>query len=56
MAKIIAPNKAYNGVTAGVKFMDGKGETEINRLLFWFKEKGYEVEETVLPKKKSKDK
>lgn len=43
MAKIIAPNKNYNGVSATVKFTDGEGRTNDSRLLVWFKTKGYEV-------------
>jgi len=44
MAKIIAPNKQYNGVSAGVAFTNGTGESDNPVLLDWFKSKGYEVE------------
>ncbi|PKM69175.1 MAG: hypothetical protein CVU95_00915 [Firmicutes bacterium HGW-Firmicutes-2] len=44
MAKIIAPNKQYNGVSAGVAFANGTGESDNPVLLDWFKSKGYEVE------------
>lgn len=44
MAKIICPNKQYNGVSASVTFVNGVGETEDIRLIEWFKSKGYEVE------------
>lgn len=46
MAKIIAPNKKYNGETASVIFVDGVGETADIYLLSWFREHGYTVEET----------
>ena len=46
MAKIIAPNKKYNGETASVIFVDGVGETADTYLLSWFHEHGYTVEET----------
>ncbi len=52
MAKIIAPNKQYNGVSATVQFTDGVGETDNPYLISWFKAQGYEVEEG----KKKKDK
>jgi hypothetical protein len=56
MVKIIAPNKNYNGISAGVRFMNGIGETSDARLLGWFKEKGYTVvEETPVKDDKPKD-
>lgn len=51
MAKIIAPNKKYNGETASVIFVDGVGETADTYLLSWFCEHGYTVEETEPVKK-----
>ncbi|BBI32037.1 hypothetical protein [Cohnella abietis] len=45
MAKVIAPNNQYNGVSAGVTFIHGSGETSDPSLLDWFREHGYEVEE-----------
>lgn len=45
MAKIIAPNKGYNGTAASVSFRDGIGETDKPHLIQWFKEHGYKVEE-----------
>lgn len=45
MAKIIAPNKGYNGTAASVSFRDGIGETDKPHLIQWFKEHGYTVEE-----------
>ncbi|MFG6379444.1 MAG: hypothetical protein K1W19_14200 [Lachnospiraceae bacterium] len=46
MSKIYAPVKDYNGISAGVSFRDGVGETSSPYLLKWFREHGYEVEET----------
>lgn len=48
MAKILAPNKEYTGVSASVPFCNGVGETDNPTLISWFKEHGYVVEE---PKK-----
>nr|DAK77433.1 MAG TPA: 50S ribosomal protein L20 [Caudoviricetes sp.] len=45
MAKVYAPNKDYNGVTASVPFTNGVGFSSNPYLLDWFKEHGYEVEE-----------
>ena len=53
MAKIYAPNKEYTGISAGVSFVDGVGETEDPRLIEWFKAHGYEAE---VPTKKTKAK
>ncbi|OPG94101.1 hypothetical protein B2I21_33050 [Chryseobacterium mucoviscidosis] len=44
MAKVFAPNKEYTGLSAGVAFANGVGETDTPHLLSWFKSKGYEVE------------
>lgn len=44
MAKVIAPNKEYTGLSAGVAFANGVGETDNPHLLQWFESKGYEVE------------
>ena len=44
MAKIYAPNKQYTGISAGVSFINGVGETTDPHLIDWFKSKGYEVE------------
>ncbi len=46
MAKISAPNREYTGVSAGVPFCNGVGETNNPTLIFWFKEHGYIVEES----------
>lgn len=45
MAKIIAPNKQYTGISASVTFAQGVGQTENPKLIQWFKEHGYTVEE-----------
>ena len=45
MAKIYAPNKQYNGISASVAFANGVGETDNPTLLEWFKSHGYTVEE-----------
>ena len=49
MAKIYAPNKQYNGISAGVTFVQGVGESSNPHLLDWFKSKGYEVADAVNP-------
>jgi hypothetical protein len=46
MAKIYAPNKQYTGISASVAFARGVGESENPILLDWFRDHGYEVEET----------
>ena len=51
--KIKSPNKDYTGVSASVPFCNGVGETEDPYLIQWFKDHGYEVEET--PEKASKE-
>lgn len=43
MAKIIAPNRSYSGISAGVVFQDGEGQCEDVRLLDWFEVHGYQV-------------
>ena len=47
MAKIIAPNKKYNGTSASIPFINGVGETDNQNLIQWFKENGYTLEENV---------
>lgn len=44
MAKIFAPNKEYGGISAGIQFSMGVGETSNPHLIEWFKSKGYTVE------------
>lgn len=43
MAKILAPNKQYTGVSASVSFCNGIGSTEKPELIDWFKKHGYQV-------------
>lgn len=45
MAKILAPNKRYTGISASVAFANGVGKTEDKHLIEWFKEHGYEIVE-----------
>lgn len=45
MAKIIAPNKSYTGVSASVAFCNGEGNTTNPVLINWFKKHGYQVVE-----------
>lgn len=55
MAKILAPNKKYCGVSASVSFVDGVGYTEDEDLIKWFDDHGYEVEEIEEIEEDSKD-
>lgn len=43
MAKIIAPNKSYTGVSASVAFCNGEGNTTNPILIDWFRKHGYQV-------------
>lgn len=43
--KIMAPNKQYSGISAGVAFSNGFGETDNPHLIEWFREHGYGVED-----------
>jgi hypothetical protein len=57
MFKIKAPNEAYTGEIAGVAFLNGLAETDNERMIDWFREKGYSVEEVkanVRPRKTKK--
>ena len=47
MAKVYAPNKDYNGVTASVPFTNGVGFSSNSYLLDWFKEHAYKVEDDI---------
>ncbi|MDP4152882.1 MAG: hypothetical protein Q8865_05490 [Bacillota bacterium] len=53
MAKIFAPNKDFSGISAGVAFINGAGETSDPYIADWFRARGYRVEEK--SKKKIKD-
>lgn len=56
MAKVYAPLKDYNGISASVEFVNGVGETDNENLLEWFEEKGYTVEREEKPKRAKKTK
>jgi hypothetical protein len=45
MAKVLAPNKQYDGFSATIKFSQGVGECTDPLLLDWFRNHGYTVEE-----------
>lgn len=45
MARIIAPNKEYAGVSAGVSFQGGEAHTDDPHLISWFRSHGYDVVE-----------
>ena len=45
MPKIYAPNKEYTGISAGVPFVNGIGETSDPHIIEWFETHGYDVEE-----------
>ena len=55
MAKVYAPNQEYSGVSASVAFAAGVGETQEPRLLNWFRQHGYRVEESKLPGRRRKE-
>lgn len=42
---IIAPNKNYNGISAGVPFINGIGMTDVPDLINWFTDNGYSLKE-----------
>ena len=46
MAKIKSPNNKFTGIRAGVSFVNGVAETGNPWAISWFKNNGYEVEET----------
>ena len=43
MAKIYSVNKEFNGISAGVNFVNGVGEAAVPYLISWFYENGYMV-------------
>jgi len=45
MAKIYSNNKQYNGISAGVNFVNGVGKSNLPHLLAWFQENGYTIVE-----------
>lgn len=52
MAKILAPNKEYTGVSASVPFINGEGQTNDLRLIEWFRDHGYTVVEEEVTEEK----
>lgn len=52
--KIYSPNKEYTGISASVPFCGGVGETDDPRLIRWFKDHGYKVEEAPKAEEASK--
>lgn len=47
--KIIAPNNRFDGVSAGVDFKEGVGQTSDPYLISWFEQNGYTVEGEPVP-------
>ena len=47
MAKITAPNREYSGVVAGVRLVDGQGETDDQHAINYFRRAGYTVTDGV---------
>ncbi|MGF7050410.1 alpha/beta superfamily hydrolase [Paenibacillus sp. DS2015] len=45
MPKVYAPNKQYIGLSAGVSFVNGIGESDDPNVIEWFRDHGYEIEE-----------
>jgi hypothetical protein len=46
--KVKSPNPNYDGISAGVRFVSGEGETEDEGALAYFKRAGYLLEEAKL--------
>ncbi|MBU8773190.1 hypothetical protein [Cytobacillus oceanisediminis] len=44
--KIKSPNPTYNGVSASLQFVKGEAETDDKWLVEWFKNKGYEIDDS----------
>lgn len=55
MARIIAPNRQYTGISASVEFKEGVGETSDPHLISWFKAHGYTVEKPKPRTRKAKE-
>ena len=47
--KVIAPNRSYSGVSAGVEFKDGIGQVSDPYLISWFSQCGYAVISDSIP-------
>lgn len=43
MVTILAPSPFYNGLTAGVQFIMGTGQTSDPHLIQWFSQHGYSI-------------
>lgn len=54
--KILSPNRSYTGISAGVDFLRGVGETNDPNLIDWFKEHGYSIIEEDVDLKPSEKK
>ena len=55
MTKIYTPNKGYTGISAGVSFVNGEGETNDKWAIQWFRSNGYKVVEKRKPQAVKKD-
>lgn len=44
MARVTAPNRGYSGISAGVQFKDGVGETDNPAALAYFRQAGYGID------------
>jgi len=56
--KILAPNRAYSGVTAGLTFVDGVAVADElpEHIVDWLRRNGYEVLEDEEPEEKPEEK
>lgn len=45
--RIYCSNPNYSGISAGVSFADGVGETSVSHLVSWFRERGYIIEDII---------
>nr|DAJ70586.1 MAG TPA: HeH/LEM domain [Caudoviricetes sp.] len=43
MARIYAKDNKYNGISAGINFVNGVGVSTDSRLISWFEENGYHI-------------
>lgn len=48
MADIVSQNAQYDGVTIGVQFTNGRGQTDDAKKIEWFQEHGYTVENNAM--------
>jgi len=56
--KILAPNREYSGVTAGLTFVDGVAVADElpEHIVDWFRNNGYEVLEDEEPEEEPEEK